>query len=59
VGGWLALFRGDSGAAGAGLLAAVMAAGAILMTVSFGPAWPKALGDLDLRRLFFQFHKPA
>lgn len=49
AGGWVAVFRGDSGAAGAGLLARVMEAGAVRVTVSFGLAWSKVLGDFDLR----------
>jgi hypothetical protein len=32
-----------------GLFARVMTAGAVRVIVSFGPAWPKVLGDLDLR----------
>ena len=39
----------DVPAVQAGLLAMVMTAGAMRVTVSFGLAWPNVLGDLDLR----------
>src|SRR6266496_1690020 len=44
-------FAGGGGvsAVRAGLLARVMTAGAVRVTVSFGPAWLNVLGDLDLR----------
>src|SRR5215469_6440071 len=40
---------GGVSAGRAGLLARVMTAGAVRVTVSFGLAWPNVLGDLDLR----------
>src|SRR6266705_6418451 len=42
-------FGGVVSAVRAGLLARVMTAGAVRVTVSFGPAWLNVLGDLDLR----------
>src|SRR6266567_4505978 len=42
-------FGGGVSAVRAGLLARVMTAGAVRVTVSFGPAWLNVLGDLDLR----------